>query len=145
MRVGKQRVMRGVGAVHGDDFGQAAYPVGAVPIGRDTYSTGRVDVIGRVAAIGDRNLVRGIGGLAQADRRRARVSLRDRKALAAGDILGPGGRHQPTQHGTNGIRQPQHRITPFSIKRAILVSRRSAPKFQARKIPSRWVTRSEEE
>ena len=48
--------MRRVRAVHGDDVGQTAAVVGAAPVGRDPHAARRVDVIGRMAAIGDRDL-----------------------------------------------------------------------------------------
>src|ERR1044072_6800064 len=82
LRIGKQRVVRAMRAVHGDDVGQpAAGMVGAAEIGRDPYAARRVDVIGGMTGIGDGDVF-GLGRQTIIYRHRARRA-RHRQALAA--------------------------------------------------------------
>ena len=91
--------MRAVRAVHGDDVGQAAGAVDAVEIGRDPHPAGRVDVIGRMPGIGDRDFV----GFAAACRKPTGVARGAPFAIARhslrGGILGGGRRNQLPQQG----------------------------------------------
>src|SRR5438874_3691565 len=79
----KERVMRAVGAVHGHHVGHAPCGVGAAVIGRDPHAARRVDVIGRVAGIGDRDLIPVGRRLNETDRLHARPRIRHRQAFAA--------------------------------------------------------------
>src|SRR3954451_5435380 len=74
-RIWNERVMRAVGTVHGHHVGHAACGIGTAVIGRDPHPARRVDVIGRVAGIGDRDLVRLIRGLSETDRPHARSRI----------------------------------------------------------------------
>ena len=106
--VGKQRVMRAVRPVHGDDVGQAAGAIGAAVVGRDPHAARGLDVIGRMASIGDGDLFGLRRDPPKTDRRGARRRIRHRQALAALGLLGAGRRHQPTQHGNDDREGSQH-------------------------------------
>ena len=97
-----------MGAIHGDHVGQATHPIAAVPIGRDPHATGRVDIIGGVAAIGDGNLVGSCRRTPQADRHRARRRVCHGQAFAALAVLRGGWRDQGSEQGENGGNTAQH-------------------------------------
>ena len=108
-RVRKQRVMGAVRAVHGDDVGQPAGGIGAAEIGRDPHPPGRVDVVGRMPGIGDRDLVGLRIRRAETDRHGARRGIGHRQAFAARGVLRRGGGgDQRAEQGQNGTKTSQH-------------------------------------
>src|SRR6266513_1818915 len=117
----KERVMRAVGAVHGHHVGHAPCGVGAAVIGRDPHAAGRVDVIGRVAGIGDRDLIRLGRGLSETDRLHARRGIGHRQAFAAAwALLRRRRSDQRAEEGNNDSDVSQHgkarlEKTPHSI------------------------------
>ena len=76
-RVGMQRVVSSMGAVHGDDVGHAAGVVDAVVVGRDANAARRLDHIGRMAGIGDADLIAGRDVQVRVDDMRQRLSERE--------------------------------------------------------------------
>src|SRR5437660_1143386 len=107
--------MRAVRAIHRDDIRQAPRRVGTTIVGRDPHSCGRVDVIGRMAGIGDRDLVDLCRSRAKAYRRCARRRVRHRKTFAAArGILGGSRYDQLTQQGKRDGKRSQHGGGPWS-------------------------------
>ena len=108
-RIGKQRVVRAVGAVHGDDVGKPPRGVGAAEIGCDANAARRVDIIGRMAGIGDRNLLDFGRQAAKTRRHCAGWCLGHRKAFAAGRNILRGGRcNQEAEQAENEAEGTQH-------------------------------------
>ena len=117
-RVGKQRVVGRVRPVHGDDVGQPPGPVDAVEIGPDPHAFGRVDIVGGMPDIRDRDFLRLGSGALQADRYRARRCVGHRKALAAEWLLGRGREDQRTEEGKGNSKGSQHGMNPSAATAA---------------------------
>ncbi len=121
--IGKQRVMRRMCPVHGRDVGQSPGLIDAVVVGRDPDAFRRVDIIGRMAGIGDRDfagLGRGLGSDAAIGHRNgARRRIGHRQAFAALGVLREGVAGQRSEQHERG-EQSQHdlfRLRQYPPKR----------------------------
>jgi hypothetical protein len=81
-RIGIERVVRRVRAVHRHDIGRLARSVGAAEIGGDGDVAGRLDDVGGMAGIGDGYLALFRRDRREIDEHGARQGLRHRKAFA---------------------------------------------------------------